>query len=93
NCPLKESFQYASASKGSENRPCRNVPVFCKLCIHQNRETDWRPAIWRYNIEAHLNEWHPEFAHPGKPYGLSLPRDMYDSMVLTPREEKRLGVP
>ncbi|KIO04420.1 hypothetical protein M404DRAFT_143383 [Pisolithus tinctorius Marx 270] len=31
-CPLKESFQYASANKGSESRPCRNVPIVCKLC-------------------------------------------------------------
>ncbi|KAI6007527.1 hypothetical protein F5J12DRAFT_688138, partial [Pisolithus orientalis] len=31
-CPLKESFQYASANKGSESCPCHNVPIVCKLC-------------------------------------------------------------
>ncbi|KAG2737891.1 hypothetical protein P692DRAFT_20673594, partial [Suillus brevipes Sb2] len=31
-CPHKENFQYGSANKGSDNRPCRNVPVVCKLC-------------------------------------------------------------
>ncbi|KAG2132413.1 hypothetical protein DEU56DRAFT_721254, partial [Suillus clintonianus] len=92
-CPRKEDFQYGSANKGSNNRPCRNVPIVCKLCVHPNREMDWKPAIWRYNLEAHLTEEHPEYAHPGKPSGASLPHDMFECMLLTPLEEKRLGVP
>ncbi|KAG1816605.1 hypothetical protein EV424DRAFT_1301526, partial [Suillus variegatus] len=31
-CPHQENFQYGSANKGSDNRPCRNVPIVCKLC-------------------------------------------------------------
>ncbi|KAG2131051.1 hypothetical protein DEU56DRAFT_757676 [Suillus clintonianus] len=93
-CPHKENFQYGSTNKGSDNRPCRNVPVVCKLCVHQNRQMDWRPAIWRYNLEAHMNDHHPEYAHPGKPHsGLPLPTNMFDTMMLTPVEQTRLGVP
>ncbi|KAG1764693.1 hypothetical protein EV702DRAFT_920121, partial [Suillus placidus] len=72
-CPRQDTFQYGSASQGSDIRPCRNVPVVCQLCIHQNRDTDWLPALWRYNFEAHLNLAHPEYAHPGKLIGLPLP--------------------
>ncbi|KAG2129459.1 hypothetical protein DEU56DRAFT_915172 [Suillus clintonianus] len=52
-CPHKESYQYGSANKGSDNRPCRNVPIVCKLCVHKNRDTDWR-----YNFEAHIDQEH-----------------------------------
>ena len=62
-CPRMEPFQYGSANKGSNHRPCRNVPVICSLCNHPGRETDTRPAVWRYNMEAHLTERHPEYAH------------------------------
>ncbi|KAG1732023.1 uncharacterized protein EDB91DRAFT_1007953, partial [Suillus paluster] len=31
-CPHKENFQYSNANKGSDNHPCCNVPVVCKLC-------------------------------------------------------------
>ncbi|KAF9232942.1 hypothetical protein BU15DRAFT_28835, partial [Melanogaster broomeanus] len=92
-CPYKHTFQYGSASKGSDSRPCRNVPVICTLCHHPGRDTDTHPAIWRYNMEAHLNETHPEYAHPGKQKGLALPRSVYEAMVLTPLEEKKAGVP
>ncbi|KAG1812034.1 hypothetical protein EV424DRAFT_1269338, partial [Suillus variegatus] len=93
NCPRKEGFQYGSADKGSNNRPCHNVPVVCRLCIHRNKDTDWRTAIWRYNLEAHLTKEHPEYANPGKLEGVALPRVVFDSVVLTAAEEKRAGVP
>ncbi|KIJ08211.1 hypothetical protein PAXINDRAFT_56193, partial [Paxillus involutus ATCC 200175] len=32
NCPRKETFQYGTATKGSNTNPCRNVPVLCRLC-------------------------------------------------------------
>ncbi|KAG1721780.1 uncharacterized protein EDB91DRAFT_1040248, partial [Suillus paluster] len=31
-CPHKENFQYSSTNKGSNNCPCHNVPVICRLC-------------------------------------------------------------
>jgi hypothetical protein len=40
-----------------------------------------------------MNEHHPEYAHPGKPHGLPLPTNMFDTMMLTPIEETRLGIP
>ncbi|KAG1744936.1 uncharacterized protein EDB91DRAFT_1080471 [Suillus paluster] len=92
-CPRKESFQYGSAIKGSNTRPCCNVPIVCKLCVHQGRDTDWHPAIWHYNLETHLDQQHPEYAHPGKPAGALLPRNMYDALALTAAEEKKAGVP
>ncbi|KAG1741482.1 uncharacterized protein EDB91DRAFT_1248037 [Suillus paluster] len=92
-CPRKESFQYGSAIKGSNTCPCRNVPIVCKLCVHHGQDTDWRPAVWRYNLETHLDQQHPEYAHPGKPAGALLPRNMYDALALTAAEEKKAGVP
>lgn len=79
-CPHKELFQYRSAIKGSGTCPCPNVPIVCKLCVHQGQDTDWCPAIWRYNLETHLYQQHPEYAHPGKPVGAPLPCDMYDTL-------------
>ncbi|KAF9238041.1 hypothetical protein BU15DRAFT_62692 [Melanogaster broomeanus] len=49
-------------------------------------------TTWAH-MEAHLNETHPEYAHPGKQNGLALPRSVYEAMVLTPLEEKKAGVP
>ncbi|KAG2131071.1 hypothetical protein DEU56DRAFT_740233 [Suillus clintonianus] len=91
-CPRKETFQYGSANKGSDSRPCHNVPVVCQICVHLGRATDWCPAVWRYNLEAHIDLQHSEYAQPGRPIGLPLPRAVYDSLALTPAEEKKAGV-
>ncbi|KIK76389.1 hypothetical protein PAXRUDRAFT_36925 [Paxillus rubicundulus Ve08.2h10] len=80
NCPRKETLQYGTATKGSNTNPCCNVPV------------TW-PAIWRYNMEAHISLKHREYSHPGKPYGLPLPRTVFDSLILTALEENKAGVP
>ncbi|KAG9309942.1 hypothetical protein JVU11DRAFT_9974 [Chiua virens] len=93
NCPHKVPFKYGFAEKGSESRPCRNVPVVCGLCPHRERKTDAKPAIWRYNMEEHLSLSHPEYAHPGKIYGLPLPLHMIDTVVITVQEEKKFSVP
>ena len=92
-CPRMEPFQYGSANKGSGNRPCRNVPVICTLCAHPGKETDTRPAFWRYNMEAHLADCHPEYAHPGKVDGLPLPEDVHEATALTALEESKFGLP
>ncbi|KAF8434060.1 hypothetical protein L210DRAFT_3649249 [Boletus edulis BED1] len=93
DCPHKVPFKYGFAEKGSESRPCRNVPVVCALCPHRERDTDAKPAVWRYNMEQHLTLSHPEYAHPGKFLGLPLPLHMIGSVVLTIQEEKKFGVP
>ncbi|KIK94966.1 hypothetical protein PAXRUDRAFT_141750 [Paxillus rubicundulus Ve08.2h10] len=92
NCPRAETFQYGSATKGSDNRPCRNVPIACKLCTQRGRDTEWQPAVWHYNIEAHIDSHHPEYAHPGKPVGLPLPYNVYLSLEISELEERRFGV-
>ena len=86
-CPRMKPFQYGSANKGSDNCPCRNIPVICTLCHHLDKETDTRSAIWCYNMEAHLTDRHPEYAHLGKVDGLALLRDVYDAIALTRAEE------
>ena len=67
-CPYQVNIKFAYADKGSQRCPCRNVPVICLLCPLplRTRETDWREGIWRYNMEQHLNFFHPEYSHPGK---------------------------
>ncbi|KAG0694086.1 hypothetical protein DFH29DRAFT_790295, partial [Suillus ampliporus] len=91
-CPCKETFQYGSANKGSDSCLCRNVPVICQMCVYLGCATDWCPAVWCYNLEAHIDLQHSEYAQPGRPIGLPLPRAMYDSLALTPAEEKKAGV-
>ncbi|KIK80927.1 hypothetical protein PAXRUDRAFT_15523 [Paxillus rubicundulus Ve08.2h10] len=59
----------------------------------QTKDTDWKDVIWRYNMEQHLNIAYPEYAHPSKLVGLSLPEDMIPAVVLTSLEEKQLSVP
>ncbi|KAF9235510.1 hypothetical protein BU15DRAFT_64772 [Melanogaster broomeanus] len=86
HCLRQEDFKYGNASKGSDNRPCRNVPIVCLLCEHQLREMDTCNVTWHYNVEAHLNEKHPEYAHPGQPDGIPLPRAMYKLICLTDLE-------
>ena len=93
NCPHKVPFKYGFAEKGSDSRPCRNVPVVCTLCPHRERETNAKAAVWRYNMKQHLNITHPEYAHPGKLLGLPLPTEMVHVVIITIQEEKKLGVP
>ncbi|KAG2339230.1 hypothetical protein BDR05DRAFT_892041, partial [Suillus weaverae] len=40
-CAHQDSFKYGNVDKGSENCPCRNIPIICTLCTHLGRETDW----------------------------------------------------
>jgi hypothetical protein len=94
-CPYQAQIKFAYADKGSKKCPCRNIPVVCPLCPAppRARETNWRDAIWRYNMEQHLNFHHPEYAHPGKEIGLPLPPNVSAAALVDAREEKALGVP
>ncbi|KIK77576.1 hypothetical protein PAXRUDRAFT_777212, partial [Paxillus rubicundulus Ve08.2h10] len=83
NCPHAETFQYGSAIKGSDNCPCCNVPIACKLCTQHGHNTEWQPAVWHYNMEAHIDSHHPEYAHPRKPVGLPLPYNIYLSLKIS----------
>ncbi|KIK97682.1 hypothetical protein PAXRUDRAFT_824682 [Paxillus rubicundulus Ve08.2h10] len=87
DCPHARTFQYGSAITGSDNRTCA-----CKLCTQRGRNTEWQPAVWRYDMEAHIDPRHPEYAHPGKPVGLPLPYNIYLSLEISELEERRSGV-
>ncbi|KIK75226.1 hypothetical protein PAXRUDRAFT_173430, partial [Paxillus rubicundulus Ve08.2h10] len=93
SCPHKETLQYGTATKGLNTDPCCNIPVVCHLCIHNRRDTETWPAIWWYNMEAHISLKHREYSHPRKPYGLPLPWIVFDSLVLTALKENKAGVP
>jgi hypothetical protein len=95
SCPYFYSARYGSSAKYSAARPSTNVPVVCKLC-HPDSSRDFRkpcPAIWKYEMEAHVRRAHPGFATPGNPHGKLIPHDMALALNLDPREEERLGVP
>lgn len=57
-CPEFTGIIYASALKGSKTTPCTNVPVICELCV-QPTNAKVIPAVWRYNLEAHIKSFHP----------------------------------
>ncbi|KAF9228332.1 hypothetical protein BS17DRAFT_773513, partial [Gyrodon lividus] len=92
-CPHAHPFQYTSAYKGSDNWPCRNVPLVCKLCYDKEGDTDKWPAHWQYNMKCHLNYQHSKYACPGKPNRIPLPCYVYDTIYLTSLEEKKAGMP
>ena len=94
-CPYQAQIKFVYTDKGSKKRPCRNIPVVCPLCPPppRARETNWHDAVWRYNMEQHLNFHHPEHAHPGKEIGLPLPPDISAAALVDTHEEKALGVP
>ncbi|KAG1772901.1 hypothetical protein EV702DRAFT_1201378 [Suillus placidus] len=50
-------------------------------------------AIWHYNMIDHLNETHPQYAHPKKTHGHPLPPDILNSFTLTSLEQRKAGIP
>ncbi|KAJ7457020.1 hypothetical protein FB451DRAFT_1142947 [Mycena latifolia] len=97
NCRLAMPFKYAYAERGSQATPCRNVPVVCVLCpstLTAGKESRSQPAQWRYNMEEHLEQAHPEYASPRNPDGIKrLPHDVWSSMAMGEGEEVALGIP
>ncbi|KAK7007633.1 hypothetical protein R3P38DRAFT_2553314 [Favolaschia claudopus] len=51
--PVKR-FSIAAASKSIASSPCSNTPLICPAC------TKKEPAVWRYNLRAHLLRHHPD---------------------------------
>ncbi|KAJ6462657.1 hypothetical protein C8R47DRAFT_992978 [Mycena vitilis] len=53
-CQCEVHYQYAVAAKCSIDgkSPCSNVPVICPTCGPK------KPAVWRYNLEAHFRNFH-----------------------------------
>lgn len=52
-CTRALNFSYKPASSSSDKAPCSNVPLPCPLCPEKSS-----PAVWRYNLEAHLRKVH-----------------------------------
>ena len=61
-CPEFTGIVHTSALKGSKMTPCTNIPVICELCV-QSTNSKTIPAIWRYNLEAHIKACHPGHTH------------------------------
>ncbi|KAJ7861954.1 hypothetical protein B0H13DRAFT_1900306 [Mycena leptocephala] len=97
NCRLVMPFKYAFAERESQATPCRNVPVICGLCpstLTAGKESRSQPAQWRYNMEEHLSQAHPEYASPQNPDGgKRLPHAVWTSMEMGDGEEAALGIP
>ncbi|KAJ7892243.1 hypothetical protein B0H14DRAFT_3688388 [Mycena olivaceomarginata] len=49
---MRPAPMYAVAATSTSASPCSNVPVTCPLCGPK------RPAVWKYNLEAHFRDVH-----------------------------------
>ncbi|KAG1721920.1 hypothetical protein EDB19DRAFT_1835242 [Suillus lakei] len=95
------TFHYPNADIGLNNRPCRNVPLKCKLCHpslepvtgKKSRTTPpFIDAVWHYNMIQHLEEVHPQYAHPENLIGHPLPAQILNSFVLTALEQEDANI-
>jgi hypothetical protein len=103
-CPHSFAVRsWLDANKAQKALWTTNVPVVCKICDPMPLDHHPRPAVWKYNMEAHIRTCHPDYATPGWPahpgvhsacagqVGLPPPADM--SVELNFRgEEARLGL-
>lgn len=97
-CPQapQPGWSWSRANDGMAKHPSRNVPVLCKLCIRpaQYNNTLYHPAIWRYNLDAHIRCKHPDHATPSHPCGeFELPKELWETMVITETEQDGLNIP
>ncbi|KAG1863130.1 hypothetical protein F4604DRAFT_2030060 [Suillus subluteus] len=101
-CPYFHVFRYANADIGSKNRPSRNVPLKCELCHpsltpvtgkKSRAESGFVDAVWCYNMIQHLDDVHPQYAHPKNPTGHPLPLDILNTFMLTSLEQRDASIP
>ncbi|KAK7012371.1 hypothetical protein R3P38DRAFT_3019043 [Favolaschia claudopus] len=93
DCSYRHNFNYNPANTGSSKTPSRNVPVICALCPRPEGRYPLFPGIWRYNMEQHLRDRHPEYASPLQPEGDILPFELWLSARVEYNEQLLLGVP
>lgn len=74
SCMHKISFQYSVAAASTAASPCSNVPIVCPICGLK------RPAVWKYELEAHFRDFHR----------LSDPRSFPQRVEITEDEKMRL---
>jgi hypothetical protein len=89
NCVIA---QYKVANEGSTATPCRNVPIFYRLCPPRGKNS----IVWRYNYIQHLSIFHQAYACPGMAL-LSgqrlLPYLVWKDAELTVAEQKKAHIP
>lgn len=51
-CSNMQSIRYSTAATSKPTAPCSNIPIPCPLCPKN------MPAVWRYNIRAHITSKH-----------------------------------
>jgi hypothetical protein len=52
-CANMTKFSYGIAAISTSSSPCSNIPIRCHHCPES------APAVWRYNIKAHIMKKHP----------------------------------
>ncbi|KAL1665219.1 hypothetical protein GGF50DRAFT_88180, partial [Schizophyllum commune] len=77
SCSRAYPFKIETASQISKSKPCTNVPLRCPLC---------QDVHWKYNMEKHLADRHPD--HEGR-----LPDEFLALINITVDEKSRLGIP
>ncbi|KAG1730826.1 uncharacterized protein EDB91DRAFT_1349521 [Suillus paluster] len=70
--------------------PVTHTPVTGKK---SRAESGFVDAVWRYNMIQHLDDVHPQYAHPKNPTGLPLPLDILNTFMLTCLEQRDAGIP
>jgi hypothetical protein len=92
-CPLRCIIsRYKVANEGSTTTPCRNVPIFCRLCPVGGENS----VVWRYNYVEHLSIFHQSYARPGTivtPVQCILPYLVWKDVELTTAEQKKALIP
>ena len=86
-CPEFTTIKYTAALSGSATTPCTNVPVACKLCVRADNSKS-TPAMWRYNLEAHVRE-----VHPGHTHASQFSDKFLDLCTITSKEQIAMGIP
>ena len=86
-CPEFSGITYTSALKGSKTTPCTNVPVICDLCV-QPTNSNTIPAVWRYNLDAHVKTM-----HPGHPQTSQFSQKFLELLVISSSEQLAMGIP
>jgi hypothetical protein len=87
SCPEFSSITYASALKGSKTTPCMNVPVICELCVQPNN-SNTIPAVWRYNLNSHVNTM-----HPGHTQTSQFSQKFLELLLISDSEQLAMGIP
>lgn len=92
SCEFAHKFHYKPALESTDTGPSTNVGIKCTIpgcaVVIGKKVT----AIWKYNMEEHIHERHPDYALDGLT-GAPIPADLALAMQIRPEEERRIGIP